>query len=265
MADDKGTLEEQIQLLVDGRLDDGPRRALEDRIADDPEAKRQLEAMRWLKSTARRALRDSAPEPPGHLLDRINDALDREDAQRTGKTAATLRWLAAAAVIVLAVALALVIGNRERPIEIPLAVASAVHHYDEGQLVLDFRSSDGQEIEAFFVEQGIEFPTRVFDLAMMDFHLVGGSRHVLRRTPSAAFAYRGPDGVRILCQMYRGRIEDLPQTDDVRKHNGITFYSYKLNCVSMTFWREGDVICVLASMADLEQVVSLAFAKAMKS
>ena len=56
---------------------------------------------------------------------------------------------------------------------------------------------------------------------------------------------------------------DLPETEDTREHGGIKFYSYRVDGVSVTFWREADVICVLASRADPEQVVALAFAKAM--
>ena len=63
--------------------------------------------------------------------------------------------------------------------------------------------------------------------------------------------------------MYLGSLEELPPTDDVREHNGIRFHSYEVDGVAITFWREGDVICVLTSTAGLEQVVALAFAKAM--
>ena len=98
---------------------------------------------------------------------------------------------------------------------------------------------------------------------MMDLQLAGGIKHSLVGRDSAAFVYRGPGKLRVVCQMYRGSIDELPQATDVREHDGITFYSYEVDCVSMTFWREGDVICVLAAMADLDEVIALAFAKAM--
>ena len=143
-------------------------------------------------------------------------------------------------------------------------MAIDVHRFNEGDWSLEMETSDVSALEAFFVEQGIDFETRVFDLAMMNFQLVGGSKHRLAGGPSAAFVYSGPERLRILCQMFRGKIEDLPKTDDIREHDGIRFYSYQVNCVSMTFWREGNVICVLASMGSLEEVVALAFAKAVK-
>ena len=104
----------------------------------------------------------------------------------------------------------------------------------------------------------------MFDLQMMNLHLVGGVRHEMIGRDSAAFVYRGPEDLRVLCQMYLGSVDELPPAADVREHNGITFYSYEVDGVSMTFWREGDVICVLAAMGDLEQVVRLAFAKAVR-
>jgi hypothetical protein len=50
------------------------------------------------------------------------------------------------------------------------------------------------EPEAFFAPNGVAFPTRMFDLAMMGYHLVGGGTHALRGRPSALFVYRAAGG-----------------------------------------------------------------------
>src|SRR2546427_8450755 len=40
-----------------------------------------------------------------------------------------------------------------------------------------------------------------------------------RGRPSALFAYRGPEGRDLVCQMYEGRLEELPRSDDVRERS----------------------------------------------
>src|SRR2546427_8170509 len=85
-----------------------------------------------------------------------------------------------------------------------------------------------------------------------------------RGRPSALFAYRGPEGRDLVCQMYEGRLEELPRSDDVREHNGITFQVYRAGRLTVVFWQEGAVVCVLASDAEAETVIQLAYAKAGK-
>jgi anti-sigma factor RsiW len=270
MANSEHTLRERIQLLIDGRLDDTDRRALEQALANDPEGRQLLESMRWIKQSTRSALGEATDAA---ITGRIRAALDREDAgpagaaapSQTGGAGSRRWWLAAAAVLALVAVLAVFYTTRTGPRPtFPRAAAADLLAYEEDRLPLVMQTEDVQALEAFFVEQGIQFPTRVFDLVMMDFHLVGGVVHELRGNPAAAFVYRGPGGIYVLCQMYQGRIEDLPETDDIRENEGIKFYSYRVDGVAVTFWREGDVICVLASRADPEQVVALAFAKAVK-
>ena len=156
----------------------------------------------------------------------------------------------------------------EAPAPIRLALAEEVARDVQGlvggdwQLAID--SAEGPEIETWFAEEGIAFETRVFDLAMMEFGLEGGSRKTLAGHPSAAFAYRGPDGNLVLCQMFPGDESELPDGVTITEKDGITFYSYQVGEVSMTFWREGPVLCVLASLLDADAVLGLAQAKAMK-
>lgn len=65
--------------------------------------------------------------------------------------------------------------------------------------------------------------------------------------------------------MYEGQLADLPRSADVREHNGITFQVYRAGALTLVFWQEGTVICVLASDADAEAVIQLAYAKAVKA
>jgi hypothetical protein len=64
--------------------------------------------------------------------------------------------------------------------------------------------------------------------------------------------------------MYEGTVRELPPTKDVRQHNGFTFHVYRSGNVTVVFWQEDGVVCVLASNAPVEDVVQLAFAKAMR-
>ena len=59
-------------------------------------------------------------------------------------------------------------------------------------------------------------------------------------------------------------MSELPPTDDVRQHNGITFYVHRSAGSTIVFWQEGEVVCVLVSDVPAEDVVQLAFAKAMR-
>jgi hypothetical protein len=48
----------------------------------------------------------------------------------------------------------------------------------------------------------------------------------------------------------------------MRRHGGISFYVYRRDARTLVFWPEGEVLCVLTSDGDAEEVIALAFAKA---
>jgi hypothetical protein len=64
--------------------------------------------------------------------------------------------------------------------------------------------------------------------------------------------------------MYEGRLASLPQPDEVRDHGGIRFQVYRKGKLTLVFWQEGAVVCVLASDAESDDVIQLAYAKAVK-
>jgi hypothetical protein len=64
--------------------------------------------------------------------------------------------------------------------------------------------------------------------------------------------------------MYEGRLADLPRPDDVRERDGIRFQVYRTGELTLVFWQEGAVVCVLASDAEPEAVIQLAYGKAVK-
>jgi hypothetical protein len=118
-------------------------------------------------------------------------------------------------------------------------------------------------VEAFFRERGIPFRTRVLDLGMMNYQIRGGRVHRLGGKPSAFFVYEGEGGKTLVCQMYPGRLEQLPSADEVRNHRGFRFQVYRQQSITVVFWQEGEVVCVLAGDFGEQEIVALAFEKAM--
>ena len=105
---------------------------------------------------------------------------------------------------------------------------------------------DDADLERAFAAQDLGFDTRVFDLAMMDYRVVGGRVHRLAGRPSALFVYQqAATRARLLCQMYAGVMDELPATGEVLEHRGIRFQVYRSGGVTAVFWPEGPIICVL--------------------
>lgn len=50
-----------------------------------------------------------------------------------------------------------------------------------------------------------------------------------------------------------------------REHDGIPFQIYEAGELTLVFWQEGEVVCVLVGDGPPEAVIALALAKAMKA
>jgi anti-sigma factor RsiW len=267
MTDAANHLGLTLQEFLDDRLDAARQAEVRAHLRDCAQCRRELEALRWVRDTALKRLPAEAVPPT--LASRVASALDEADRQAQPAARSTIapRWrkwagpgiaalLAAAAVVLLVLYLSRT--------DLPNAVARDFAEYSSGKLALDLRSSSGEAVESLFAARGIDFRTRVFDLGMMQYELVGGRIHRLGNHVSALFTYRGPEGRELVCQMYEGRLASLPQPDDVHNHNGIKFQVYRVGKLTLVFWQEGAVVCVLASDAESESVIQLAYAKAVK-
>lgn len=259
-------LGDQLQDFLDGRLDEADRSRVEAHVTSCAQCRRELDALRWVRTAAREQL--PVEEVPAALSSRVRASLNAEDAKSRSGTARRAisrptRWAVAAAVVAAAVLL-LVFVPRRTAERLPELVARDFASYAGGRAPLDIEARDPQVIEAFFARNGVRFTTRVFDLGMMRYDLLGGRVHRLGRGVSALFAYRGSDGRFLVCQMYEGAVAALPPPDETRENNGITFQVYREGTTTVVFWQEGDVVCVLASDAALETVMQLAYAKAVK-
>jgi hypothetical protein len=104
----------------------------------------------------------------------------------------------------------------------------------------------------------------VIDLGMMGWSLQGGVQRPSGNGPVALSAYRSSSGADLICQMYRGRLADLPRGDAVRHENGFEFRVYTRDGVTLVFWREGDR-SVCSPPSRLPRMVAMAIAAAMTS
>ncbi len=265
MTDTANHLGSELQDFLDRRLDEARRAEVEAHLGACLQCRRQLEALRWVKDVALK--QPSAEDLPPELVARISAALDVADrrARPPAKPTRGWPWRRAAAVGALIAAAVVVLLFVHGPgASLPAAVARDYGDYRNRTLSLGLRTSDPAAVEDFFARGGIGFPTRVFDLGMMRYHLVGGRIHGLRGRESALYAYQGPEGRDLVCQMYEGYLAELPRADELREHNGITFRVYRVGGLTLVFWQEGAIVCVLASDGDAETVIQVAYAKALK-
>lgn len=259
---------EELDALLDGRLDAETSAEIEAHLAACEHCRREFDALRLAKHFA--ATRLTAPETPADLRDSILRALQAETPVAAPAVVIVpprsvwrhRRLALACAALLLAAA---VIGGLiifQRP-TLPAAVARDYRDYRSQRLTLESTATDPKELEAFFAAHGVPFATRVFDLGMMEYRLAGGRVHRLGGAPSALFVYRGPAGEELVCQMFPGRVTALPPGAERRENKGIEFHIYRHEGKTAVFWQEGTIVCVLVSDTAPEAVVQLAFAKAM--
>lgn len=188
-------------------------------------------------------------------------AVPSEETRATWAATRRRRWFAVAAAAALVVYVAL--GRGTTPLDLPAQVARDAGAVGSRSLPLGLQSSDAAALERYFADAPNGPRVRVIDLGMMGIPLEGGVRHVLNGQSSALYAYRTPSGARLVCQMYVGRLSDLPPPDNALDNKGFHFQIYDRGGVTVVFWQEGDLVCVLASELPAGEVIALAFEKAM--
>ena len=259
-------LGEEIQDLLDGRLDTAARSRAEAHLEACDACQREWRALRAVKEAAQSVAKEH--DVPADLASRVVAALDREDQDAaralTPAPGAVGKGRRVLFYGLLAACLALVVFFLAGRPDLPSSAARDSIAYRAGRLPLDLSTENHQELERFFAAHGISFRTRVLDLAMMNYRLVGGRVQKLAGRPSALFVYRGEGNKLLICQMYEGDVKELPDGAERREHDGIEFLLYRKEGETLVFWQEGNVTCVLASDIPSEEVIALAFAKAMK-
>ena len=257
---------DELQDWLDQRLDAATCDEVERHLETCAECRREYEAMAWTKQQTARRL--SAAEAPAELREKILQSLRADQPVSDVETSRPAFWrehwrplLAAAAVVLLAAIL--LATYFLKPAAMPEVVARDYRGYQAQQLTLELSTGDVKEMETFFAGHGVPFNTRVFDLGMMNFQLVGGRVQQPGARPRALFVYRGPANQKLVCQMFAGNVDELPKGATLRANKGIRFHIYQKANLTAVFWQEGAIVCVLISDIEPEEVVQLAFAKAM--
>jgi anti-sigma factor RsiW len=265
MADAASHPTDLVQDAVAGRLDEAQRAVLDAHLATCERCRRELAALRWT-----RVQLASSVEAPPDIVEDLRAALDAEDdrARDGGRPAPPRVGLRSAVLLGIGTAAALVaivwVANRSAAATAPVEAAAIFRAISSGATTFEVRTADPVALESRFRNARLPFAARVFDFAMMRYALVGGGLQQFQGRDSALFAYRSDDGRLLVCQMYVGDIDELPAPTERRRQNDIEFLVYRSGELTIVFWDEGDVLCVLVADGDAEAAIRLAFAKAIK-
>ncbi len=251
-------LRDEIQDLLDGRLDETARGRVERHLEACVECRREWRALSAVKESVRAGLLPK--DIPTDVASRVSMALEREKGPLP--RIPIVVYASAAAALALILALAVFAAGRRN---LPSRVARDYENHKAGILPLQLKTQNPQELDRLFAARGVAFPTRVFDLGVMGYRLEGGRVLNPDGRQRAFSVYRGPKNEILVCEMYEGRVEDLPKGGELRRHNGFSFFVFHRGRGTQVFWQEGKTACVLVSEIPSEEVVQLAFAKAMKA
>jgi len=249
---------DDLHRLLDGQLDAERAAQVEAHVAECLRCQRELEAVRGIKSVLRDHL---AQVPvPGAVVSRVR-AVTTAPAPEARRFPVRAR-LATAAVLALAAILVLAIVRRAPgPTDIVQSVVADYRGFRSGNMELQHRTADAPDLDRFFQEAGVPFPTPVFEFGAMQYSLAGGTIRENGGT-RAVFAYDGPNDDRMICEMYEGVTGDLPVGADIQEFAGKQFYIYRVDDLTLVFWQDGEVVCVLVMDGDPEQAIFFARVKA---
>ncbi|MCI0617195.1 zf-HC2 domain-containing protein, partial [bacterium] len=253
----------EIQDLIDGRLEPDVRAKMESHLAKCEKCRAEFEWLSRTKQIIQKVIH--TVQTPDAVKNEILQSLKVESTEQIRHRKFRLKhtYLTAAILFILLLFAGVIYRNAVSS-ELPAQVAKDYRNYASNNLHIEITSSKPEEIENFFRQSGISFKTRVFDLAMMGYRLRGVKVHQFGRRTSAFFVYEGPNQQTMTCQMFPGSVQKLPKPSEIQNHKGIRFLIYSEKQITLVFWQEGDIVCVLASNASKEDVIQLAFAKAMR-
>ncbi len=261
-----------LQELLDGRLDAGLRAEVESHLEECARCRRDAQLLRATRDGIRAVDHEVSASGDVAFEARVRAVLDREDsvaiAPRFSVPPMRRRvWLVLAAALAV---VAVFFASRWMlsPVSTPPSdlVADAVGELSaarDGTLALDRVTERPDELGAYFARSSIGFPVRVLDLGMMGWRVSGGRVHRIGDHPSALYVYRDQRDRLLVCQMFVGKMVELPAGAERFSRGAIPFAVYERSGITAVFWAEGSLLCVLVSDLPRNEVVGVATAKAM--
>jgi anti-sigma factor RsiW len=255
---------DELHELLDERLDPVRRREVLAHVDACPDCRAELESLRSLRTVLRSDLPDHAV--PADLEAAVRAALDREPAD-AGRAATSRRWTRAAAWALAAAAvllLALWATTRREGAPLVRDVIASGRTWRALDITPAHVTGDVHDLERYYAAQ-LPFGVTVYDLRAMGYVLLGGGVERVGDRQSAAFGYQGRDSRRVVCHMFLGSLDELPEGAERRTIDGRTFLVYREGADTVVFWAEGRVICAFVGDLPIEDVLALAVAKASKA
>lgn len=240
MSDAMVHLGETLQDLADHRLSGTQLEQANAHLSICARCRRELAALRKVKQVlAPRTGDDTLPAGLSDTLSRMLDREDRAPPPTRHDDPSSNSWMT--------------------------ATAQDFNAYRCPGARLDCMTDDPTALERFFAAQDLGFDVRVPDLGAMEYRLEGGEARRLGDRPSALFVYRGAGDGRLLCERFRGRMDELPSPSHTADHDGVTFHICRQDTITAVLWAEREVISALVSDIDRDALIALAFAQAVPS
>lgn len=251
---------DELQDLLDKRLDANVRRAVESHLETCRDCRRRFEALEWTK-TAMRML--PSREAPDGLREEIVHTLRRERTEVAQFARPAHRWsnnlpIAIAVAILLGLAAILVNLSRDAPASVPDLVLEDFRKVQRGDLELQVSAASPAVIGGFFGGHGISFHVRVFESGPATLVPSGGRVEDAGGRTRALVAYRDAADRLLVCEMLEGGPVDLPVDGMLRERNGVRFRVMRAGDLAAVFWLEGPVVYSLVAEIESEELLLLA-------
>lgn len=259
---------------IDGHLDPAEAARVDAHVAGCADCQREMAQLAAGRAAARTLRRDDAV--PVDLRASVMAALDGIDREQAAAPPGAMpaprpivaprrrfmQWGAVAAAALLAIVLIRIVGDDA--VDHVARTRATFSTLQQGTLALAVRASSAETLQRYFDGAVTGQRVRVIDLGMMGWRLEGGVVRPMGASAGALYTYRSTSGdTRLMCEMFPERLSALPPADSVRHEKGFEFRVYTRDGVTMVFWQEGDLVCVLVAALPPEDVVALAVAKAM--
>jgi anti-sigma factor RsiW len=141
----------------------------------------------------------------------------------------------------------------------PAEVALDYSRVAGGVLVPDVKEADPNALTSALESRQPGLAARVPDLTAAGYHLRGGAVHEMAGQPGVVAVYHNDLQDLLVWHAYRGQVTDLPETSDVRKHEGRRYYVHRKSADILVFWQDGPRVLVITSSLPVEQVVKIAY------